>query len=455
MNSDGDDGVASRRESILKKLSLGSLLLALSASLILWCDQLKYQESYHGLPVTVAVGLSLIFALVHIITRRHLSILASIIFIISYLALNTAFLAAWGAELPLGIIFYALIIISSGILLDTIGATSSAILSAALIIGLTVAQNHGLTQPDLSWRTEAISILDQIPAIIILGIILLVSHIYNREVKKSLARAQRSEAELKAERDLLEVKVEMRTQELKQAQIEKISQLYRLAEFGRLASGVFHDLMNPLTALTLNLDQAQKQSQNVSIKLQAAIQTSRKMADFISALKRQLRRQSEQRLFSLNEEITSVCQILNHKIIKNNLHLNFSSRTEINLYGDPIKFSQVAINLIANAIDAYAAKPQLKPRTINLKLYKSERHACFSVRDQAGGIAPDILSQIFQPFFTTKDGPESGSGIGLSSTKSIVEKDFNGIIKVKNDFGQGVKFIVKLPLVLCRQLSDS
>ena len=76
----------------------------------------------------------------------------------------------------------------------------------------------------------------------------------NREIEKSLKRARRSEAALKVERDALEITVEARTRQLREAQADQLSQLYRFAEFGQISSGLFHDLVNPLNAMSLNME---------------------------------------------------------------------------------------------------------------------------------------------------------------------------------------------------------
>ncbi|PIZ09697.1 hypothetical protein COY54_02465 [Candidatus Falkowbacteria bacterium CG_4_10_14_0_8_um_filter_41_36] len=433
----------SRREAILKKLNQGSIILSVVAGLILLIDKLHYKEAYQGLPPISILGLVLIFLLVARLNRRHHSRLAGIIFIATYWLINTGFLIHWGTNLPISIIFYALIILSAGILFGNIWGGATVILSAAAIILIASLESNHLIHPDLYWQNEMISPLDKIPEIITLGIMMIINYLYNREINKSLHRAKKLELELKAERDELEIKVEARTKELKEIQIEKMSDLYRFAEFGRLSSGIFHDLMNPLSALALNLDQVQKNNPAKSHCLENAIRASHKMEDFIVALRNQIRRQSNKRYFSLNEEIIQIIKILNHKIIKNNLHLKFSPETEIKSYGDPVKFSQVAINLISNAIDAYEDKKS-KHRIINISLYHQADYIYLAVADQAGGINPDNLPKIFEPFFSTKQGPQEGLGIGLSSTKNIIAKDFAGSIKIKNDFGRGAKFIVKL-----------
>ncbi len=434
----------SRRESILKKLNRGSIVLSAGAGLILLIDKLEYRDAYQGLPLLAILGLLFIFYLISQLNQHHQSHLAGIIFIATYFIINTSFLIQWGTNLPISIIFYALIILATGVLFGNLWGLIMVALSGLALIVISLLELKQLIHPDLYWQIESTHPLDKIPEIIILGIMMIINHLYNQEIDKSLKKAKKLELELKAERDILEIKVEARTKELKEIQIAKMSDLYRFAEFGRLSSGIFHDLMNPLSALTLNLDQVQKDKSEESACLEGAIRASRKMEDFISALKNQIRRQSNKKYFSLNEEINQIIQILNHKIIKYNLNLKFSAAAEIKSYGDPVKFSQVAINLISNAIDAYATQ-KIKTKPINISLYQQRDYIYLAVADQAGGINPNNLTQIFEPFFSTKSGPQEGLGIGLSSTKNIIEKDFGGSIKIKNNFGVGVKFIVKLP----------
>jgi len=433
-----------RREAILQKLNHGSTVLSIIAGLIILSDKLHYRDAYQGLPPVAILGLILIFFLVSRLNHHHHSALAGVIFLATYFFINTAFLVQWGVNLPIGIIFYALIVLATGVLFGNLWGLVSVAMSGGTIIALTFLEINQVTHPNPYWQSEAMSPLDKIPEIVILVIMMLINYLYNREIDKSLAKAKKLELELKEERDILEIKVEERTKELKEIQIEKMSDLYRFAEFGRLSSGIFHDLMNPLSALTLNLGEVQKGSPEKSPCLEGAIRASRKMEDFIVALRSQIRRESNRRYFSLNEEVNQIIKILNHKIIKNNLDLKFLAASEIESYGDPVKFSQVAVNLISNAIDAYDNREQ-PDKTIAVHLYQKNNDIYLSVSDEAGGINPAHLNQIFEPFFSTKQGSQAGLGIGLSSTKSIIEKDFSGSIEIENNFGVGAKFIVKLP----------
>ena len=116
------------------------------------------------------------------------------------------------------------------------------------------------------------------------------------------------------------------------------------------------------------------------------------------------------------------------------------------IFGDPVRFSQIILNLLSNAIDAYdgleiktRAAIEISLRTQGAKLY-------LTVKDRGAGIPIDNLAKIFEPFFTTKSVERQGLGLGLATTKNIVEKDFGGRLYAQNRTGGGAKFVVKLPL---------
>src|SRR6185369_9267351 len=112
--------------------------------------------------------------------------------------------------------------------------------------------------------------------------------LWNHEVEKSLKRARKSESELKEERDMLEITVEERTKALRQTEFEKVEQLHQFAEFGQLASGLFHDLLNLVNAASL-IDEAR-------VPISRASAMSRRVEGFMQAIRRQLNHQETQEL---------------------------------------------------------------------------------------------------------------------------------------------------------------
>ena len=352
----------------------------------------------------------------------------------------------WGADLPAALLLAVLVITLSGILLGGRMAFVSTSLIAISSIVITDLQSKNILIVKNYWRAEKNEITDMIVYAILLIIIATIAWLFIREIKHSLNRARISEALLKEDRDSLEIKVELRTQELLALEAEKMKQLYRLAEFGRLSSGIFHDLINPLTAVSLNLEQIKTETDNkiLSAKsyLSQALLATNKMEGLISSIKKQIARESDIHLFSVSQEIEQTIQILAYKARRAQVKINFISKKEIALEGDAIKFSQVITNLLANAIEA-CEEADLKE--INIELTDSETEIKIIIVDSGVGIAPENLTKIFAQFFSTKKINGRGLGIGLAMTKDIIEKDFLGNINVISQLNEGTTFTINIP----------
>jgi signal transduction histidine kinase len=105
-----------------------------------------------------------------------------------------------------------------------------------------------------------------------------------------------------------------------------------------------------------------------------------------------------------------------------------------------VQLSQVFVNLLVNAIDAMPGGGSVRIAT---RIPEPGDMACVEITDTGVGIAPDILSHIFDAFFTTKPEGE-GTGLGLSVSKEIVTQ-YGGHIEVESQPGQGTTFSVWLP----------
>lgn len=125
------------------------------------------------------------------------------------------------------------------------------------------------------------------------------------------------------------------------------------------------------------------------------------------------------------------------------MEIDMPSRYRLN--GSPVRFFQVVVNLLSNAIDSFADLPKAsRPRAIAISVTKKEGFIELSVSDNGCGIAKSVLPHIFDPFFTTKS-KRDGTGLGLSTTKSIVEGDFGGSLAVTSVEGAGTTFVARFP----------
>ncbi len=268
----------------------------------------------------------------------------------------------------------------------------------------------------------------------------------SREIELSYERVHRSEQALKEERDLLEKKVEERTRELKQLQLEKILQLYRFAELGKISSGLFHDLTNPLTAVSLNLEGIKPHKDDL-LAVKRALQSLRQMEEFILAARKQIQKQELSSRFSLSREIQHSIQVLSYKAKKKQVKMKSEVDRELILFGNSLKFNQVITNLLSNAIDAYQdnRESEFSDKSVVIQSKKSEEGIVVSIHDDGCGIPRSIRAQVFEPLFTTKK-PELGMGIGLSISKQIIQEDFHGSISFRSEEGVGTTFFIFLPV---------
>jgi signal transduction histidine kinase len=86
----------------------------------------------------------------------------------------------------------------------------------------------------------------------------------------------------------------------------------------------------------------------------------------------------------------------------------------------------------------------IENRVINIKSYEKNNYLFVEFEDNAGGIKNDVISKIFDPYFSTKSN-KNGTGLGLYMSKTIIEEHSGGNIDVYNT-NFGAKFIIKLPL---------
>lgn len=435
-----------RREFILN-IILSSIIVLIG---IMFLNNLYRKfllgAGFHGMsPVILFIILS-IFSILYLISRVGYPRLASVSFLAIYLFPVTYTVYHWGTNVTQGILLYALAIVIAGVLLNTRIAFLTTVFISSLLYVIGYAQVNSMITPDLSWRLDPMSMRDVVVIITTFTIIAIVSWLSNREIEKSLKRARSSEAALKKERDMLEIKVEERTKELRKAQMEKMQNLLRFAEFGRLSSGLFHDLINPMTAVSLNLqhikDEGKEELVKAKTNLNQAIKATKRMEDFITAVRKQLQKQENKTYFSIDEEIKHAAQLLAHKARKNNVTI-IRKKEKVNTFGNQIKFNQALTNFISNAIDSYKDM-DIKNKKVFITLTNKNNTATLSVKDDGCGIPEENISKITEPFFTTKEG---GIGLGLSSSKNTIENDFQGKLEIKSESGKGTEILITFPII--------
>jgi len=349
----------------------------------------------------------------------------------------------WGINSITGILFFILAIAMSEIITNNLITLILVILSSLLLITANQLQKIKIIPTNQLLSKNHFNYSDIILLAIVFFIIITISWLLNSEFKKS-------KKELEKERNLLEIKIAEKTKELKDVQAKEIARVYRFAEFGKLSSGLFHDLVNPLTTVMLNINKIKDDGQNnhhfdlIRPDIDQIIKASKKMREFINSVRKQIDFQEKKEIFSLNREIEDAVSILNHKALKNQVTVFFKTSEKILMAGNPIKFSQIITNLLSNALDALENNQKNDEKKVIISLKKQEDRIILDVTDNGPGISEDIGKNIFQPFFTTK-GDQGGLGLGLPLIKKIVEENFLGQISFFSNLNKKTSFLVTIP----------
>lgn len=447
IKSKSEDEDTRRREFILNLVLLGTIGIMLWSNFFILISTLANKSAENYISLIPFSSLTVLFIGLYIASRFGKITIASYCLLVVYF-LGTLYGAyRWGITLPAIILSFALLITMASILISSKVGLISAIISIITIIIFGYEEVVHSIIPE--WRREAITTFDLVEYSVILFVITLVSWISTRDIEKSLLRARKSEKELRAERDSLEVTISERTKQLELAQAEKMTQLYRFAEFGRLSSGLFHDLVNPLTSIVLNLNNIQE-SVHPDVKLvkedlTRAVKASQRMDNLISTITKQIKTESARSTFLIKDIINEVFTLFSHRAKLLTIDLQYYGEDSLSLFGDPIKFHQIITNLVSNAFDSYESSSHSNTqRVITVSTATTPDYIIVSIKDNGHGINKEILPQIFNPFFSTKPSSK-GMGLGLSMVQSIITNEFNGTISVESSQETGTVFILTFP----------
>ena len=227
---------------------------------------------------------------------------------------------------------------------------------------------------------------------------------------------------------------------------EKLAHSERLASIGQLATGVAHEIGNPVTGIACLAQDIQSDPENTSIRnnglQQILLQTER-----ISKIVRSLVNFShvgaplEQPTEPLGifNTINEAIDLVSLGDVGKNLQYDNHCDQSIMVQGYSQKLVQVFVNLLNNATDASS-----QGQSINIDARANGGNVLITVKDFGEGIKEEHLSRIFEPFFTTKNVGE-GTGLGLSLTYNIIQ-EHGGSISVSSQYGDGCQFDISLPL---------
>ena len=211
----------------------------------------------------------------------------------------------------------------------------------------------------------------------------------------------------------------------------------KLAELGEMIGNIAHQWRHPLTRLSLLLQnlKAYNSRGKMNDKLfNESLEKSLYQIDFMSTtidnFTNFYRNDKEKANFKIFDSFDNVIKIVGPVLEHCNIKIEISDENNLELYGNKNEFSQVLMNIIINAKDAFLdnkiGNPLIKVIVTNVK-----NKTKIEIIDNAGGINSSVINNIFNAYFTTKAA--KGTGIGLYLSKVIIEDEMNGKINVRNN----------------------
>jgi signal transduction histidine kinase len=297
-------------------------------------------------------------------------------------------------------------------------------------------------------------------------------------VRNITQRKKAEESLKKSKEDLEQTNKRLRENQAQLIQVEK------MAALGQIAAGVAHEINNPVgfvasnlttlteyveifknlialyEALVISLETAndikRKEileeiaklrsdedlayiTQDVNHLLSESADGTNRVKEIVQGLKSFARLdESELKDANINEGIEATLRVIwNELKYKCQVHKKLGQVPLIRCY--PGQLNQVVLNLLVNAAQAISTRGE-----ITIETEANETHIIIRISDTGKGIAPEHLSKIFTPFFTTKPVGK-GTGLGLSISYGIVQKH-KGTIEVESTPGKGTTFTILLPL---------
>ncbi|WP_186766977.1 sensor histidine kinase [Devosia ginsengisoli] len=284
-----------------------------------------------------------------------------------------------------------------------------------------------------------------------------------------LVQRQRIVAQRLADHERLEQRVAERTEDLhiaNEALREEIAERIRaekaereaqhglvqaakMASLGQALAGVAHEVSQPVAALTTHLASAKLiASRRDDADVTTILSTMDKVVDRLAALTGHLKTfaRKETRVemrADLATVIANALDLVDHKLRAFGVDVEYRRPGPLMVTGNPVHLEQVLINLIANAADAMEHSAV---RVLSIGVARAATTVEIAVSDTGSGIPASELSNLFDPFYSTKQAGR-GLGLGLSISYGLI-RDIGGAITVDSRPGKGSTFTVRLPLAV-------
>jgi len=228
----------------------------------------------------------------------------------------------------------------------------------------------------------------------------------------------------------------------------KFSHEQRLAELGRLAAGVAHEIRNPLSSIRLTLESATRDNRRSEVSpegLEGCLRLVMRETDRCLEVTERLLKLSmfageELQVVSVTPAVEETVSLLYNEAEKSGVQIGLDLDPSMpRIMANESDLRMVVLNLLQNAFHAMPAGGTITART-----RRTEAGVELEFSDTGVGVAPADLPHIFDPFFSRRADRHEGTGLGLAITRTIVQRH-RGRIEVDSTLGKGTTFVLRFP----------
>jgi signal transduction histidine kinase len=215
---------------------------------------------------------------------------------------------------------------------------------------------------------------------------------------------------------------------------QALIQQNRFAAMGEMINNIAHQWRQPLNLISLiiqGLPESKELSQaDLDREVGRIMNVILHMSQTIDDFRYFFRRDKEKSHFTANQAVAKAVEFYHPSLLNRGISIVVTEEPNVGVYGFSNEYAQVLLNILSNAKDVLLQRTIVQPH-IAVNIFLHDGRSVVTIADNGGGIPSDIMSRIFDPYFTTKEKTQ-GTGIGLYMSKIIIEQNMGGRLTAEN-----------------------